>query len=138
VTAPPAQALFQVAAILIPALLLAGGLVRQTDEALTKWYAKPIGVLMVLVVIAAVGGELVAINSAFAVSSSEPSIRFVVGVLAVGTIAIADTVHDAQAAQALTALQAASDAEQAAHGRAARDAARVRGDCRVPQLPCLQ
>jgi hypothetical protein len=86
-TTPPAQALFQVAAVLIPALLLAGGLVRQSDEAETKWYGKAIAWLMVLVVLAAVGGELVAINGAFAVSSSEASIRIVVGVLAVGTIA---------------------------------------------------
>jgi nitrate reductase gamma subunit len=165
VTAPAAQALFQVAVVLIPALLFAGGLVRQTDDKATTWPAQAAACLMVLVVIVAVVGELVAINAAFAVSPSGTSIRIVVTVLAVGTIAIGlrtarhwvdgvvskraaticvyllglaagvlavvgteivvtNTIRDAQAAQALTVLQAATTYEQSAHGRAARDAAR--------------
>jgi hypothetical protein len=54
VAASPAQALFQVAVVLIPALLLAGGLVRQGTAHATEWYEKAIAALMVLVVI---GGQ---------------------------------------------------------------------------------
>lgn len=74
--------------VLIPALLLAGGLVRKGDDAATEWYEKAIAALMVVIVIAGVGGELVAINGAFSVNPSEASMRVVVAVLALGTIVI--------------------------------------------------
>ncbi|HWF52229.1 MAG TPA: hypothetical protein VG294_16425 [Solirubrobacteraceae bacterium] len=162
----PTQALFQVAVVLIPALLLGGGLVRPaaTTEA-AHWYSKTVALMMVVLVMSAVGGELVAINGAFAVSPSEASIRIVVGVLLAGTVVIGlrtarhwvdrvisraakkyvytlavvvavvsfvggqvivtNTIHEAQAAQALTAVQSARAAAQSAHGAGARAAGRA-------------
>lgn len=76
--------------VLIPALLLGGGLVRPAaaPTAAAHWYSKAVALMMVVLVMAAVGGELVAINGAFAVRPSEASIRIVVGVLIAGTVVI--------------------------------------------------
>lgn len=82
--------------VLIPALLLGGGLVRQGDTKtpisenktpIGRW-SKVVAGIMVALVMAGVGGELVAINGAFAVGPSATSIRIVVAVLVAGTIAI--------------------------------------------------
>jgi hypothetical protein len=166
VATAPTQALFQVAVVLIPALLLGGGLVRPADsKKATNWSSKAVAGFMVVLVMAAVGGELVAINGAFTVSPSETSIRVVVGVLVAGTIAIGlrtarhwvdrltstaakryvyalgvvvglasfvggqiivtNSIHEAEAAQALTAVQTARDSARAARGAAARAASRI-------------